>query len=126
MKKLRALIMTSPIDETESSRLLGRLDKGFQGVKFVLVARLAARGRSFLLGAAKDPILTPRQTEVLREMAMGRGMKEIGRKLGISPKTVETHRLNLMNRLHIRHVPGLVRYGLRAGLIPATWLMRGV
>jgi DNA-binding CsgD family transcriptional regulator len=49
-------------------------------------------------------------------------VKEIGRLLGISAKTVETHRQNLMDRLGITHVPGLVRYALRSGILPMSWL----
>jgi DNA-binding CsgD family transcriptional regulator len=43
--------------------------------------------------------------------------KEMARRLGISPKTVEGHRTHLMQRLHIHDVPGLVRYAIRIGLI---------
>ena len=63
--------------------------------------------------------LTPRQREVLRLIAEGRNTKAIGRALGISIKTVETHRTQLMERLGIHDVAGLVRYALRIGLIPS-------
>ena len=62
--------------------------------------------------------LTPRQQEVLKWIAEGKATKEIARILGISVKTVETHRTQLMERLHIHHTVGLVRYAMRAGLIP--------
>jgi len=61
--------------------------------------------------------LTPRQREVLRLIAKGRSTTEIATILKISAKTVETHRANLMERLNIHDVPGLVRFAIRAGLI---------
>lgn len=63
------------------------------------------------------PPLSPRQREVLRLIALGRATKEIAYQLGLSPKTVETHRAQIMERLGIRDVAGLVRYSLRRGLI---------
>ena len=65
----------------------------------------------------KPPLaLTPRQREVLQMIAEGTGTKEIAHLLGVSVKTVETHRAQLMERLGIRDIAGLVRYALRVGL----------
>ena len=64
-------------------------------------------------------LLTPRQKEILQLIAEGRSTKEIAHLLTLSIKTVETHRAQLMQRVGIRDVPGLVRYALRAGLIQA-------
>lgn len=61
--------------------------------------------------------LSPRQREVLRLIAEGRTTKQIAHELGISGKTVETHRAQLMERLGIRDVAGLVRYAILVGLI---------
>lgn len=61
--------------------------------------------------------LSPRQREVLRLIALGRTTKQIAQELGISVKTVETHRAQLMERLGIRDVAGLVRYAIIVGLI---------
>lgn len=68
-------------------------------------------------GAGDDP-LTPRQREVLKRVAEGRSTKEIAFALGLSVKTVETHRAQIMERLGIRDVAGLVRYAMRTGLVP--------
>jgi DNA-binding NarL/FixJ family response regulator len=57
--------------------------------------------------------LTPRQLEVLKLLSEGSGVKKIARLLGISAKTVETHRAQVMERLHIYDLVGLVRYALR-------------
>jgi DNA-binding NarL/FixJ family response regulator len=61
--------------------------------------------------------LSPRQREVLHLIAEGCSSKEIARRLGISVKTVETHRTELMARLDIHDVARLVRYAIKAGLI---------
>ncbi len=61
--------------------------------------------------------LTPRQREILQLIAEGHSTKEIAFTLKLSVKTVETHRAQLMDRLEIYDVAGLVRYALRVGLI---------
>ncbi|MGH8708691.1 MAG: response regulator [Burkholderiales bacterium] len=68
-------------------------------------------------GASPDP-LTPRQRDVLKRIAEGRSTKEIAFDLNLSVKTVETHRAQIMDRLGIRDVAGLVRYAMRTGLVP--------
>ena len=68
-------------------------------------------------GAPVDP-LTPRQREVLKGIAEGRSTKRIALDLGLSVKTVETHRAQIMERLGIRDIAGLVRYAMRTGLVP--------
>jgi DNA-binding NarL/FixJ family response regulator len=63
--------------------------------------------------------LTPRQREVLQLIAEGHSTKEIAFLLKVSVKTVETHRTELMERLSIYDVAGLVRYAIRVGLVSA-------
>lgn len=63
--------------------------------------------------------LTPRQREILQMIAEAKNTKEIASTLEISVKTVEAHRLQLMDRLDIHSVPGLVRYAVRNGLVEA-------
>ena len=66
-----------------------------------------------------DPValLTPRQREILTLVAGGHNTKEIAFRLGLSTKTVEAHRTQLMERLDIHDIAGLVRFTIRAGLI---------
>ena len=78
---------------------------------FLEHAKDAAQGRSPLAE------LTPRQVEVLRMIADGHTTKNIARSLRISVKTVESHRAQLMDRLNIHDVAGLVRYAIRMGLV---------
>ena len=61
--------------------------------------------------------LTPRQREILALIAEGQATKKIARTLNISAKTVESHRSQLMERLDIHEVAGLVRFAIRTGLV---------
>ena len=64
--------------------------------------------------------LTPRQRQVLQLIAEGHSTKEIAFRLELSVKTVETHRAQLMERLQIRDIAGLVKYAIRSGLASAA------
>lgn len=66
-----------------------------------------------------DPLerLTSRHREVLQLIAEGNSTKDIAARLGLSVKTIETHRAQLMDRLDIHDVAGLVRFAIRVGLI---------
>jgi DNA-binding NarL/FixJ family response regulator len=63
-----------------------------------------------------DP-LSGREREVLQLIAEGKNAKEIGGILGVSAKTAESHRANIMEKLRIHDVAGLVRYAVREGII---------
>jgi DNA-binding NarL/FixJ family response regulator len=63
------------------------------------------------------PSLTPRQREILRLIGQGHGTKEIAFRLNISVKTVDTHRAEMMERLGIYDIAGLVRYAIQTGLV---------
>ena len=62
-------------------------------------------------------MLTDREREVLQLIAEGLSSKEIAGVLGVSLKTVDSHRSNLMEKLDIHKVSGLVRFAIRAGLV---------
>jgi DNA-binding NarL/FixJ family response regulator len=64
--------------------------------------------------------LTPRQRQVLHLIALGHPTREVARQLGLSVKTVETHRTQMMKRLEIKEVAGLVRFAVRVGLVSAN------
>ncbi|MCJ7802235.1 MAG: response regulator transcription factor [Candidatus Marinimicrobia bacterium] len=61
-------------------------------------------------------ILTYRESEILQLMSEGNTTKKIGEILFISPKTVESHRANIMEKLNIHNIPELTKYAIRAGL----------
>ena len=62
-------------------------------------------------------LLSPRQREILQLLAEGHSNKEIAQVLGLSVKTVETHRKELMDRLDLHDVASLVRYAIRMGIV---------
>ncbi len=111
----------------------GYLVKDSVAVEMELAVRAVMRGESYLSpsvaslmidnanhpsgGGGPVSALTRRQTEVLRMIAQGDSTKEIALKLGLSPKTIETHRAELMKRLDIFDVAGLVRFAIREGLV---------
>src|SRR2546423_1515364 len=83
------------------------------------VSRQVVAGYAQHLGGEVGPdVLTARQREVLKLVAAGKSTKEIAFLLNLSVKTVETHRAQIMERLGIRDLAGLVRYALRTGLVP--------
>lgn len=111
----------------------GYLLKDAATAELELALRSVMRGESYLspavskqvvdgyvqrVGAEAPPeILTPRQREVLQLLAQGQSTKQIAFRLELSVKTVETHRSQIMERLGIRDLAGLVRYAVRVGLV---------
>jgi DNA-binding NarL/FixJ family response regulator len=83
-------------------------------VASVVIAR--STGRASSTPGALDH-LTSRQREILQLIAEGKSTKEMAFLLNVSVKTIETHRAQLMDRLNIRDIAGLVRYALKAGLV---------
>ena len=97
--------------------------------------RTVRAGRSYLAPSMADHVvdairspmdpdgagtgLTSRQREVLQLIAEGLSTKEIADELGISEKTVQTHRAKLMGRTGIRKASSLVRYAIREGIVTA-------
>jgi DNA-binding NarL/FixJ family response regulator len=62
-------------------------------------------------------ILTDRETEILQLIAGGYSNKEIGTKLYISHRTVDTHRTNLMKKLNVGNIAGLISFAIKKGLV---------
>lgn len=67
--------------------------------------------------ASAAAVLTGREREVLQLIAEGHSSKEIAGLLGVSLKTIESHRANLMEKLNIHKVSSLVRFAIRSGLV---------
>jgi DNA-binding NarL/FixJ family response regulator len=136
---MRVLILSMHMSEEYVLQALragaaGYLLKGAAVAELELAVRAVARGQTYLspavsksvvdeyvrrTGGAADPLeaLTPRQREILQLVAEGNTSKGIARKLGLSYRTVETHRNQLMKRLDIHDVSGLVRFAVRAGIV---------
>jgi DNA-binding NarL/FixJ family response regulator len=85
------------------------------------IGRLAASITNAL--AVRRPLqtLTERQVQVLRLVAEGRRTRDIAKRLGLSVKTVESHRGEIMKRLRVHDVVSLVRYAIRVGLTPLSF-----
>jgi DNA-binding NarL/FixJ family response regulator len=66
--------------------------------------------------AHKRP-LTKREAEVVRLISGGLRNKDVAKTLGISVKTVETHRVNIMNKLALQNLAQLIRYAVQKGII---------
>jgi len=85
-----------------------------------------ANGRAVeaVVDAARETIarLTPREREVLLGLMAGYANKQIARDLAVSPRTVELHRANMMEKVGARGLPGVIRIAVVAGLDPADWL----
>ena len=72
-----------------------------------------------LLGKADcsdSPTLTSRERDVLKLLSEGRTPKEIAHQMGLSVKTIETHRQQLMNKLNLHSIAGITKYAIRQGL----------
>jgi DNA-binding NarL/FixJ family response regulator len=93
------------------------------GGEIYLSREISARLRNKLplqqIARARSPVeqLSERQREILQLLAEGQTTKAIALILKVSPKTVEYHRMQLMQRLNIFDIPGLVRFAVRAGLV---------
>jgi DNA-binding NarL/FixJ family response regulator len=110
------LLKDSDIEELALS--LRAVSQGGNYLSPAVSKQLVAAYRKQAAGATGPAIeLTRRQSEVLQLIAEGKTTKAIARTLGISVKTVESHRKLLMDRLGIHDVAGLVRYAIRVGLI---------
>jgi DNA-binding NarL/FixJ family response regulator len=68
---------------------------------------------------APGEALTAREREIVQLVAEGQSSKEAASTLGISLKTIETHRAAVMRKLHLQSLPDLVRYAIRTGMIQA-------
>ena len=120
--------------QTLRAGAVGYLVKTADPAELELAVRAVARGEKYLSSAVSKHVieaslkrhdqeqsslerLTPRQREVLQMIAEGRTTKEIARQLGISPKTAESHRTDLMKALDIHDIASLTRYAIRMGVI---------
>lgn len=110
------LVKDSAFDELAAALEAVRQRRGY--LSSALDAEVIARFRDGL-GKGQDElaVLTPRQRQILQLIAEGQGTRQIAGRLHVSVKTVETHRAQLMERLGIRDVAGLVRFAIRVGLI---------
>ena len=136
--KVRVIILSMHAGEEYVAQALragaaGYLLKDAAMTEVELAVRAVARGETYLTprtskrvienylqrtsNALDESRLTPRQREVLQMVAKGYSSKEMAQILNLSPKTVETHRTQLMKQVDIHDIAGLVRYAVRTGLV---------
>ncbi|MEV4999963.1 response regulator transcription factor [Nocardioides sp. LML1-1-1.1] len=111
-------VLKSVVDED----LVAACRAAMRGEAFVYPGAMGALVRDYLDRLARGErvpatVLTPREDEVLKLIAEGRSTREIARILGISAKTVEKHRSNILARLGMNDRTQLTRYAIRAGLV---------
>jgi DNA-binding NarL/FixJ family response regulator len=112
------VLKTSPIDQL----VLGIREAAAGGTPIspsIVDGVVRAMRRSSSGGSGPIDLLTARELQVLRLFATGRSTREVALTLGISPKTVETHRARICTKLAAKSVVELTRIAMRAGLIQA-------
>lgn len=93
---------------------LCRGDKAYSHDVSEAITKHYSANQEFPLSVNRDSI-TKREQEILSLVVQGLTSSEIAKQLYISPRTVETHRSNLMHKLNIKNTAGLVRYALQEG-----------
>jgi two-component system response regulator NreC len=126
------VLLTMERDLTLARRALdaganGYLFKDSAHLELIEAVRAAAAGEQHLGPAVaaglknntseEKPLLSPRETDVLKLMALGHTNREIGEQLSLSVRTVETHRAHIQQKLGLSSRPELTRYALANGLI---------
>jgi two-component system response regulator NreC len=134
--RTRVILLTMHAEDhlvLESLRagVTGYLLKTRASDELVQAIRSVARGEMYLTRSVSETVvkaylskedlpgqlLSDRERQVLQLVAESKTTKEIATLLGISVKTAESHRSNIMEKLDIHDVAGLVRYAIRAGII---------
>jgi len=136
---VRVIVLSMYVNEEYTLQALqsgaaGYLLKDADPIELELAVRTVARGGTYLGPTVSRRViddylrrvngepggvahLTRRQSQILKLIAQGYTTREIASKLGISVKTVETHRAQLMDELDIHDIAGLIRYAIQAGFV---------
>lgn len=100
--------------------LVAALDAVLEGRSYfspVIQARMVDLLRGDARMASLAPALTEREREVLRALARGLSSREVAGEFGISIRTVETHRANIMQKFGVKSMARLIQVALREGLL---------
>jgi DNA-binding NarL/FixJ family response regulator len=87
------------------------------GISKLMIEQFIKRAQQHVPVTSTKPLLTHRETEVLRFIAEGLTNPKIAEKLFLSVRTVDTHRMNIMQKLDIHDTAGLVRYAIETGIL---------
>jgi len=137
--KLRVLVLSMHGEAQYAARALkagasGYLTKDSASEQLVVAIRKIAAGGVFLTDAAAASLmgnssahetpsheqLSDREFEIFRLLAAGQGPTEIGDRLRLSVKTISTHKMRILEKLHLGNTGELVRYALEHGLLDGT------
>ena len=135
----RIIILSLHQDDSVIRKLIqtgvnGYLLKNADSKEMIAAIEMVRNGRSYFSGevtlklSQKKPTipengtikmsgLTDRELEILKTLAEGLSSKEIGKQLHISARTVDTHRTNMMKKLGVTNVVGLLRWAIKWGLV---------
>lgn len=118
LESLRAGVTGYVLKTRASSELVQAIRAVNKGEMFLTQSISRTIVQAFLnKNEAPDRFLSDRERQVLQLVAEGKTTKELASILGISAKTAESHRSNIMDKLDIHDVAGLVRYAIRTGII---------
>jgi PAS domain S-box-containing protein len=98
-------------------RATGTRIPGSGGSPDYLMGRIEQLGGRVEIASNNRGVLTSREREIVKLIAEGQSNKEAGTTLGISVKTIENHRANVMRKLQLRSVSDLVRYAIRNKIV---------
>jgi DNA-binding NarL/FixJ family response regulator len=135
--KVHVLVLTMYADEHFAARLLRSGAMGYvvkdaapaelvdairhvnEGKRFISSSLREALAMRYVEGQAADPVdvLTDREFQVLRLLASGQTNREIAESLGLSVKTVDAHRLNILGKLELRNNSDLTKFAIRHGIV---------
>jgi DNA-binding NarL/FixJ family response regulator len=107
------------LKNANKDELIGAILKVNSGEKYFsgeVIATMNEKNSTVLhsgKGNAEASKLTKREIEILQLIAQGLSNKEVGEKLFISHRTVDTHRTNMMEKLNIKNIAGLIRYAIQ-------------
>jgi two-component system response regulator NreC len=117
LASLRAGITGYVLKSKAASALIDAIEAVQRGEVYLCPSISRTLVDAYLAGTdLPDDPLSIRERQVLQLIAEGKNVKEIGNLLGISVKTAESHRTNIMQKLQIHELAGLVRYAIRNGL----------
>jgi two-component system invasion response regulator UvrY len=135
--KLHVLVLTMYADEHFAARLLRSGASGYvvkdaapaelvdavrtvhEGKRYISASLREALAMRYVDGQAADPVdaVTDREFQVLRLLASGHTNREIAEQLGLSVKTVDAHRLNILGKLELRNNSDLTKFAIRHGIV---------
>ncbi|MFA6046992.1 MAG: response regulator transcription factor [Phycisphaerales bacterium] len=118
--ELMALGVNGYVDKTEPIEYVLSAVETVRGGGMFFASRVRGKGGVGALLPSRPPLevpLTEREKEIARLVAAGKMSKEIAGDLGLSVRTVEKHRANIMEKVGVREVASLTRWCIQAGLV---------